>query len=224
LGLAGGVRERIGFSTASLSFLLTARAERRGVPSIANNRELGFKAGLKDMPADYLGLVKVPKKAAEEADAWLKAMGIAAGRYIALAPGASKKRRHKYWQAEKWRELSGRIIEKGFAPLFCGAPWEKSGLERLTAGLEGKALVFASDGGVTELAAVLRGAKLFIGVDSGAMHLAASLGVKTAGLFGGTDPLQVGPMPLERNIVVKGERMSDISVEEVWQKVSDFIA
>ena len=224
MGFAGGIKERIGFSSASLSFLLTAKVERSGVPSLANNKRLGQKAGLKNIPADYKGLLKIPAKAAEEAVNWLKENGIEAVKYAVIAPGASKKRRNKYWAAEKWERLAGNIIDRGLTPIFSGAPGEGDELESLAAGLNGKAKVFVSESGILQFAALIQKADIFIGIDSGAMHLAASLGARVVALFGRTDPRQVGPMPLENHSVIKKDSMESISTEEVWEKVSKIIA
>ncbi len=224
MGYAAGIKERIGFSSASLSSLLTEKVERSGVPSLANNKNLGLKAGLKNIPVDYTGLVKVPQSVSEGTSLWLQVNGINPEKLVVIAPGASKKRKIKYWQAERWRILAKNIIDKGSRPVFCGAPGEKDELDRLAAGFSGRARVFDSTKGILHMAALIQKAKLFVGIDSGAMHLAASLGTKVVALFGQTDPSQVGPMPLENNIVIKKDSMDDISTEEVWKIVSEIVA
>ncbi|WP_096525769.1 glycosyltransferase family 9 protein [Candidatus Endomicrobiellum trichonymphae] len=42
----------------------------------------------------------------------------------------------------------------------------------------------------------------------GAMHLAAAVGTKCVGVFDYTDPLQIGPAPLERHVIIKKNDIS----------------
>jgi len=223
-GFSCGIKERVGFSGASLSFLLTKTVERSGVPSLANNKNLGLAAGLKDIPDDYLGLVKVPAESSLETAAWLKENGIDAAKLVVIAPGASRRRTEKYWDENKWKELMASLIAAGLSPVVTGSPREKAALAGLADGLGGKVKVFTASSGILSLAALFQKAKLFVGIDSGAMHLAASLGTKVVALFGPTDPGQVGPMPLKNNVVINNKFMSAISTEEVWQKVSELTA
>ena len=224
LGFTAGIKERVGFSTASLSFLLTSKAERTGVPSLKNNKALGVKAGLKDIPENYVGLVKVPEEISKEAESWLKENSINPEKLVVIAPGASSRRRSKSWPPANWKVIIERLSEKGWSGVLAGAPTEKEELENILMSAFYGAAVFAPDAGLLKLAALMSKAKLFAGIDSGAMHLAASMGTKVVALFGETDPSQVGPMPLENNIVIKKDNMQEITVEEVWQNLSEALS
>ena len=61
---------------------------------------------------------------------------------------------------------------------------------------------------------------MFIGIDSGIMHLAASLGVKCVGIFGKTDPNQIGPQPLEKHIIIKNNNIKNITSNEIINSIT----
>jgi ADP-heptose:LPS heptosyltransferase len=56
------------------------------------------------------------------------------------------------------------------------------------------------------LCQLLKRASLFVGVDSGIMHLASSLDIPVVGIFGPTDPSQVGPQN-KKSVVVQRKEM-----------------
>jgi ADP-heptose:LPS heptosyltransferase len=220
LGFSLGIKQRVGFSTANLPFLLTKTAERTGVPSLENNRKLGIAAGFTDIPKDYCGLVNIPEVETAAVTGWLSVNKIEENKLVVLAPGASKRRADKSWSIEGWKNLIKLITENGYSTVITGAPSEKEKLENITMGFSCGVKVFASDAGILATGALIKKAKLFIGIDSGAAHLAASLGTKVIGLFGRTDPGQIGPMPLEKNIIIKKDVISQITAEEVWEKAA----
>jgi ADP-heptose:LPS heptosyltransferase len=51
------------------------------------------------------------------------------------------------------------------------------------------------------------------------MHLAAAVGTRCVAVFGYTDPNQVGPRPLKNHIVIRKEKISDITSQDVISKV-----
>ncbi|MDR2396033.1 MAG: hypothetical protein LBD57_05480, partial [Endomicrobium sp.] len=78
------IKNRIGFKTASLSFLLTKKVKRVGVPSLFNNRELGFIAGLKTIPQDYTNILSIPKENIENVQKWFGDNNLDASKTIAI--------------------------------------------------------------------------------------------------------------------------------------------
>jgi len=220
VSLVCGIPERSGFESASLSFFLTQKSKKSGVPSLKNNMNLGLGAGLKNIRKDYSGLVKIPDKEKAVVDGWLSQKKIDPSRLIALSPGTSSRRKEKTWQKEKWLELIGLLIDKNRFVVLCGSPQEKGELENISKEFKERVSIFA-DFGIIALGALLVKSKLFLGVDSGAMHLAASLKTKVAALFGPTDPLQVGPQPLENHIIIRKDSMSQIEISDVWERIRD---
>ncbi|OGS03001.1 MAG: hypothetical protein A2339_07665 [Elusimicrobia bacterium RIFOXYB12_FULL_50_12] len=215
--LLSGIPEMAGFSTAALSLLYKVKAERIGVPSMRNNARLAEKLGLKALPEDYSGLLKVPRKALELIDGWVESRGLNKAKLVAVAPGASRRRRDKLWQASKWVQVIKELSLKGYEPVLCGGPADAGELRGISEACGGKAGVYDGVYGIDGLAALFSTSVKFLGIDSGAMHLAAALKVPVVALFGPTDPLQVGPMPLEKNIVVKKNYMDEIEVKDVLE-------
>lgn len=220
IAAAARIPERIGFDTASLSFLLTKKTGRSGVPSLANNRNLAIRADLMNIHEDYAGLVKVPYPELKKTLAWLAGHAIQEGRFVAIAPGASKRRTEKFWENSRWAALIRKLHSQGVAAVLAGSPAEAAILETIADQAGVGTPVFAPEGGITELAALLKLARLFVGIDSGAMHLAAALTTPVVGLFGPTDPEQIGPRPAIAHTVVRRSSMADINVEDVWTEVS----
>ncbi|MDR0486376.1 MAG: glycosyltransferase family 9 protein [Elusimicrobiota bacterium] len=203
-----GIKERIGFQSASLSFLLTKKAQRRGVPSLFNNRNLGISAGLKNIKADYTDIIKIPQAYFDNVNLWLKERGIDSARIIAISCGASAKREQKTLSKTLWAEIIDALFERGFIPVLSGASFEREMMSGISHLCRRRPEIFSAEKGILDSAAFLKTAPLFLGIDSGAMHLAAAVGTKCIGIFTSTDPLQIGPMPLEKHIIVEKEKNS----------------
>ena len=210
-----GVKERIGFNTASLSFLLTKKAQRFGVPSLFNNRALGLKLGLKTIGPDYTNILNIPKENLSNIQNWFESNHLDATRTIALSVEASKKRRDKCLDESKWIEVINILFEKGFNCVLSGAKWEKEILNKIAKKCKIRPALFTAENGIIDSAAFLKKSNLFIGIDSGAMHLAAALGTKCVAVFGYTDPNQIGPMPLENHVIIKKDSISQVYPEDI---------
>jgi heptosyltransferase-2 len=214
-----GIKNRIGFKTASLSFLLTKKAERFGVPSLYNNINLGFAAGLKSIQQDYTGILNISKENIENVKKWFFDNNLDASKTIAISIGASKKRQDKCLERYKWIEVINVLSEKGFNCVLSGAYWEKDALNNTAKKCKIPPKLFTADSGILDSAAFLKSCNLFIGIDSGAMHLSAAVGTKCVAVFGYTDPNQVGPMPLKNHIIIKKDKGCEISSQDIISKV-----
>lgn len=217
LAAAGGIPERVGFETASLGFFLTRRAGRSGVPSLANNLKLAAAAGLSGLPGDYANLVTVPESEMARISLWLAANRAQEKNIAVISPGASRRRSEKRWAHGRWAVIMDKITGAGYIPVIVGAPAEQRALDDLALLSKKGARVFAGQAGIVSLAALFRHAKVFAGIDSGALHLAAAVGLPVIGLYGPTDPGQIGPRPAEKHTVIKKDTMDDINVDEVWE-------
>jgi heptosyltransferase-2 len=214
-----GIKNRIGFNTASLSFLLTKKAKRVGVPSLFNNRELGFAAWIKSIQQDYTGIINIPKENIENVKKWFGDNNLDASKTIAVSIGTSKRRQDKCLEEYKWIEVINALSEKGFNCVISGAIWEKDFLNNTAKKCRIIPKIFTAENGILDSAAFLKECSLFTGIDSGAMHLAAAVETKCIAVFGYTDPNQVGPMPLKNHVVIKKERISDITSGDIISKV-----
>ncbi|AKL97921.1 glycosyltransferase family 9 protein [Endomicrobium proavitum] len=210
-----GISKRFGFNTASLNFLLTNKTARTGVPSLFNNKNLGAAFGLKNIQSDYTSIIKIPKENSERVREWFKNKNLDSKKVIAVSAGASKKRQSKRLDNGKWAEIIDALSAKGFSCVLSGAAFEKESMAELSLMCKNRPEIFAAENGILDSAAFLQEAALFAGIDSGAMHLAAAAGAKCVGVFGNTDPLQVGPMPLEKHSIVKKDNVADIKASEV---------
>ncbi|MDR3256551.1 MAG: glycosyltransferase family 9 protein [Endomicrobium sp.] len=214
-----GIKERIGFKTSFLSFLLTKKTQRIGVPSLFNNKELGFVAGLRTIQSDYTNILNVPETNLNNVKKWFEENNFVTVKTIAISIGASKKRKDKCLEESKWIEAIDILSDNGFNCVLSGAKWEKEYLSKISEKCVAKPKLFTAGNSILDSAAFLKTVSLFIGIDSGAMHLAAAVGTKCIGVFGYTDPLQIGPMPLERHIIIKKNNISQVTSEDIVSKV-----
>jgi heptosyltransferase-2 len=223
LSFVAAIPERYGFESAVFSFLLTKKAPRTGVPSLINNAALAKTLGLKDVPRDYTGLVRLPDGETIKSGEWLQSSGIKSEELVVIAPGASLRRREKHWFKDNWVKVIDYLSKKGFKPVLIGSLNELVDLKSISDGAAHPALIYPPQNDILPIAALISRAKFFIGIDSGAMHLAASLNVPVIALFGPTDPDQVGPQPLSKHIVVKKSIMEYIRVEDVVKAIDETI-
>ncbi|MDR1122878.1 MAG: glycosyltransferase family 9 protein [Endomicrobium sp.] len=215
-----GIKSRIGFNTTYLNFLLTKKIKRDGVPSLFNNRKLGFAAGVKSIQQDYARIINIPEENIENVKKWFDDNNnLDMSKTVAISMGASKKRQDKCLEECKWIEVINALLEKGFNCVISGAVWEKEILNNTAKKCKIIPKVFIAENGILDNAAFLKKCGLFIGIDSGVMHLAAAVGTKCVAVFGYTDPDQVGPMPLKNHIVIKRRKISDITSEDIISKV-----
>ena len=221
-GFFSGIKNRLGFETASLSLLYTRTAQRPGVPSMTNNRELGKLLGIDSMPQDYKGIIRLPDDVLKKADQWIYEHKLDTHRMVIIAPGTSSRRKNKAWLMNNWEMLMKKIIDANLFPVLVGSPEETEMLNYMAGALNGEPKVFAP-GSLVQVAAMMKRSNLFVGTDSGAMHLAASFGTKVIALFGPTDPAQVGPQPLRENIILKEDSVDKISVDRVMDEIEKAI-
>ncbi|MDR3071144.1 MAG: glycosyltransferase family 9 protein [Endomicrobium sp.] len=213
-----GVKERIGFNTASLSFLLTKKVQRTGVPSLFNNRKLGIASGLQLIRQDYTNCLNIPKENLNNVQKWFESNKLNVSKTIAISINASRKRKDKCLPENKWIEVVNILSSKGFTCIFLGAHWEKENLTKVSKQCRTETKLFISKN-ILDSAAFLKISSLFIGIDSGAMHLAASVGTKCIAIFGYTDPMQIGPMPFERHVIIKNNNIDQITCEDIVSKI-----
>jgi heptosyltransferase-1 len=94
----------------------------------------------------------------------------------------------KLWPEARWIEL-GRALGMPVR-LPWGSETERARAERVAAGI-GAAQVLPRMG-IAALGAQLAGAKRVVGLDTGLTHLAAALGVRTLGIYCGSEPMLTG--------------------------------
>ncbi|MFH1369256.1 MAG: glycosyltransferase family 9 protein [Elusimicrobiota bacterium] len=223
LSYLSGIHSRTGFKSSSFSFMMTKTAPRSGVPSLRNNKSLGAQCGLKYIPDDYSGLVKIPDAAVEKAGKWLSDNGAAEKKAVIISAGASKRRKDKCWNMSGWIDVLEFLLKKDCFPVIIGTAAEINEMGYLADSVQPKPAVYAGSDGILFLGALMKRARFFIGIDSGAMHLAASLKLPVIALFGPTDPSQIGPQPLNMHTVIKKKTMNEITADMVFDAAGKFI-
>ena len=214
------IKTRVGFKTASLNFLLTDKAEKKGVPYLTNNIALAKKLGIKDIKTDYLNIIKINSETEKKNDIWLQNNNFENKKFVVISMGASKRRQEKCLKNEVWIETVNKLLKQNIAVIVVGAVWEKNDINKTINNCDIKPTVFCPEGGLIELAGLLKKASLFIGIDSGTMHLAAALGVKCIALYGNTDPTQIGPQPVDKHIIIKKDSAKQITADDILYKIN----
>jgi heptosyltransferase I len=188
----GGVKRRIGFSSATIRefgvpVLYTERVK-TGKPHIADqNGDLSLRAGARDGTAALS--LQIPEQ--DQAAVYSQLRAQALDHYVVLSPGGGW--RSKCWPAERFGALCRKLHEsRGLRCVVNVGPGDADLADALLAA-SGGAAPFVYRGSLGELMALLRSAACVVGGDTGPLHLAAALGTPTVALFGPTDPARNGP-------------------------------
>ena len=136
----------------------------------------------------------------------LAAVGLAAGRFHAFAPGAEYGPA-KRWPAERYAALAGALLALDGLPVaLLGSPQEVESCEQIAAAAPGACLVLAGRTTLDEAIALIGAARGVVSNDSGLMHVAAAFGVPQVAVFGSTSPLHTPPHnPRARVLWLKDE-------------------
>ena len=187
-----GAGRRIGFSGTQWPSLLTERVPFSPPPSLGNALAMLEYLGLPVVAHDYVGLVPKDQSAAVRAQELLRGLGVE-GAYLAVAPGAGPRRRHKAWAPESFGLAAKTVADaRGWRVVVVGSHSEREMAQAvLNACPSAVNLVGRTD--LVTLAEVLRAAGFFLGNDSGPMHLAAAVETPLLGIFGPTDAAKTGP-------------------------------
>lgn len=219
LAYSSRIKNRIGFKTASLNFLLTKKVEKKGVPSLNNNIVLAKAVGIDNVQKDYLNILKIDGESEVKISFWLDAKNILNKDFIVVSVGASKRRQEKCLRKEVWIETLNKLADMKKNVVVVYAQWEQESVMKILKYVSKDIKTFCPENGLIELSALISKAKLFIGIDSGTMHLAASLGVKCIALYGNTDPSQIGPRPLQNHIIIKKNSAKDIIASDILENI-----
>ncbi len=213
------IKNRVGFKTASLNFLLTQKVEKKGVPSLNNNIVLAKSIGIDNVQKDYLNILKVDGESDVKISFWLETNNILNKDFIVVSFGASRRRQEKCLRKEVWIETLNKLADMKKNVVVVYAQWEKESVMKILKYVSKDIKTFCPENGLIDLSALISKAKLFIGIDSGTMHLAASLGIKCIALYGRTDPNQIGPRPLQNHIIIKKNSAKDIIASDILENI-----
>jgi len=208
-----GAKGRVGFRHFPWDAGLNMKEAAEGYHSRRNDLKLLKRLNIPVAQMDYVGLLTLRERKDAEGsmESWWSRIG---DHYVVLAPGTSVRRGMKAWEEKKFVELI-LLLKKtyGFTPVLVGDEKDREGNARVIEEAkqrerDGKIDSIVNLAGKTSLVALcqlLKRASLFVGVDSGIMHLASSLDIPVVGIFGPTDPSQVGPQNKKSVVVQKKE-------------------
>lgn len=170
-----------------------------------------------------------------------------AGHLIGVIPGGGeswgKDALYKRWPPERYAKLADKLVEKYKAQIILMGGQNEAQLCAQTASLMCRMpVVSAGKTSLGQFAALARRCSLVITNDGGPLHVAAAVGTKTVSIFGPVDERVYGPYPLGDHRVINKEIacrpcyrkfrradcahiscLSQLSVEEVFEKVSDVL-
>jgi lipopolysaccharide heptosyltransferase II len=234
-----GARVRAGFADArELSPLFyNVRVETPGDKPHAVDRNLRVAKSLGldiDGPAQFN--VPVPPEARRFAEEYLARENPAGRPVVVMLPSA--RWRTKRWPTDCFAKLADRVTgELDAVVLFLGGPGDEPLVERIRAGTRGALRSLAGETTIKQSAALLARAAAVVANDSGPMHLAVALDVPVVALYGPTSPERTGPYggtvrvfrstrdcaPCFECDCDDPQCMHDITVDEVFEAVSEFI-
>lgn len=141
---------------------------------------------------------------------------------VAVHPATSNP--EKLWPIEKFAGICDRIIEKiGAKIIIVGGGEEGYIAGQVKAKMRNPPLDLTGRLSLKELGALLKRSSLLISCDSGPVHVASAVGTPVVALFGESRPggssKRWGPYG-EGHIVIGRSKVTDITVEEVFEAVS----
>ena len=193
LALLAGARERIGFADSAAAVTYTRR-----IPRATGGHEVERLLALADPVAGREGgptvlAAPIPSPAPHpavhleltsgdraEADAWLRARGVAPG-FVALAPGS-------IWGTKRWPGYAELAAALEGPVVILGGREDEALAGAVAAAAPGRAHSAAGAIGLRTSAALIERAAVLVTNDSAPLHLATAVGTPVVALFGPTVP------------------------------------
>ncbi len=196
-----GIRQRIGFAEAGLSFLYSQCQQRTkiGHEVERNLSLLGPKA--KEASQDLRLFISSKEQFQPHISSLLEQRSP----YIVVVPGSAW--HTKAWSAERYRETVIALIQRGEKVLVLGSGSERAICERVSS--DTGCLNLAGNTSIAEFIALVRSAKLVVCNDSFALHVASTFKVPTVVAFCATSPkFGFGPWRNDRAKVIEVEGLA----------------
>lgn len=114
------------------------------------------------------------------------------GKLVVIQPGSGGQ--EKCWYIGNFLAVAAGLASKGFEVVFLLGPAEREKFSDETMSQMNSVVPCLTDLSLTDVLGLLGCAHGFVGNDSGITHLAGSMGVKTAVVFGPTDPAVYKPV------------------------------
>ncbi len=111
---------------------------------------------------------------------------------VAIQPGSGGK--EKCWYVGNFLTVAAGLASRGFEVVFLLGPAEKERFSKATIDRINSVAPCLTDLSLTDVVGLLSCSEAFVGNDSGITHLAGALGVRTAVVFGPTEPAVYRPL------------------------------
>lgn len=162
-----------------------------------------------------VGIDSVPRPGIDWLEAPVSGLGLPE-EFALLVPGGSPRRPGKRWPAARYAALARRLSERGLTPVLIGADAERDVIAAIADRCK-DAIDLCGRTSLAQLASLCRRARVAVGNDTGPMHVAALAGCGTVVLFSrDSDPALCAPRGAGV-VVIRRERLEDLSVDEVWR-------
>ena len=160
---------------------------------VSDGKEIPYRVKLRTPCLSNLSLFEEASRGMLLADAGIEDPSKA----VVFAPGAAYGRA-KQWLPQRFAELAGMLIERGFSIVLIGAGADGSACREVcghAASADRARIVdLAGKTDLTALAGLFAQVHAVVANDSGAMHLAAAVGAKVVAVFGPTNDRQTSPL------------------------------
>lgn len=154
-------------------------------------------------PVSFLPWIRLTNEEKDEAKKLIVSFGFDLSKPLVLF-GVTSRGEHKIWPYENFVKLINLMAEKyNIIPVFLGMKQETELVKRITDRLNCEYLNLT---GKTELriaCAIVSFCRLVIGNDSAIIHFASALDIPVIGLYGPTNPVQVGPYGPKGTVILK---------------------
>jgi len=149
-----------------------------------------------------------------------------------LCPG-SVNSRAKRWPAERYAELSDRLIEAGMNVALIGSSGELEVSQQVVSQAKHQPILLTGQTSVAEVVALISIADVLVTNDTGPAHIGAAVGAPTLVIFGPTNPLTTYPFSANAQMIreppdcapcmlrdcpIDHRCMTAITSEQVFQK------
>ncbi len=185
-----GIRNRIGYANARLSFLYTLKAK-RGEKAYSPDTRFDIVSPLGIVRQPYKLYFTIDKDAHGYINDWLQRKRLADRQMIVVSPGSPCD--WKQWSEDCWVELIRILTSRdSYIVVLLWAQKELDLCQRIY-DKAGDKVVLAPATNLQQALVLAGEAVLLICNDGGLNHLTVSNGAKTLAIFGGTDPSTWSP-------------------------------
>lgn len=140
-------------------------------------------------------------------------------RYVIMFPGCSASNVHKRWPKEKYAQLAQKLAERKIASVIVGTSDERAEIDYITQSCE-IAVNFMNKASLLDIPKMSQMALCAVGNDTGPTHMASFVGTPSVVLFCRKTENSANHLDNVTNLV--GEKIEDISVEQVLQSIEQF--